>query len=128
VLAGYWNRDAAVITHCVGPGENAQHHPWAFVPDHASHQREISRLYAQSKGICVYLGDWHTHPSGAARLSPLDKRTLRSIADAPQARCPRPLMLLLAGDGETWSTQAFTLEPERRFLPRTVVSVELKVF
>lgn len=128
VLAGYWDDDVAVITQCVGPGENAKHNAWAFIPDHAFHEREIARLYAESQGACVYLGDWHTHPSGVSRLSPLDKRTLRSIADAPEAQCPRPLMLLLAGNGGAWSTKVFTLGPERRFLPRKVVAVELKVF
>lgn len=128
VLAGYWNNDAAVITHFVGPGKNAKHEAWTFVPDHAFHEQEIARLYAASQGTTIYLGDWHTHPSGVARLSPLDKRTLRAIADAPEARCPQPLMVLLAGSGAAWSTQVFTLGCDRRFFAPKVVRAELKVF
>lgn len=128
VLAGYWNGDSAVITHHIGPGENARHHAWTFAPDYAFHEREIARLYAATQGTTVYLGDWHTHPSGAARLSPLDKRTLRSIAEATEARCSRPLMMLLASSGEVWSTQVFTLGPERRFLPRKIIPVEMRAF
>lgn len=128
VLAGYRRDEAAVITDWVGPGKNAEHYHFNFTPDHDFHTAEIERLFAASGGTTVYLGDWHTHPSGAVRLSPLDKRTLRSIADAPEAQCSRPLMLLLAGDGESWSSRVFTLGAERRFLPRKVVAVELKVF
>lgn len=128
VLAGYWNRETVVITQCIGPGEGAKHHSSTFVPDYAFHDSEIARLYAESHGDTVYLGDWHTHPSGAARLSPLDKRTLRSIAVAPEAKCPRPLMVLLAGSGEAWSTQVFTLGLEMRILPRRVIQAELRVF
>lgn len=128
VLAGYWHEDVAVVTHCIGPGGNANHHAWSFAPDYAFHEREIARLYAASRGATVYLGDWHTHPSGPASLSPLDKRTLRSIAGSPEARCTRPLMVLLAGNWEAWSTQAFTLGPERRFIQRKIVRAELRVF
>ena len=127
-MAGYWNGDAAVITHCVGPGENAKHKACTFVPDYAFHEREIARLYAASLGTFTYLGDWHTHPSGAARLSSMDKRTLRAIADAPEAKCSRPLMAILAGSGEAWSTQVFTLGPEPRLLSRRIVPTALKVF
>jgi integrative and conjugative element protein (TIGR02256 family) len=128
VLAGYWHGDVAVITHCIGPGEHASHHASTFAPDYAFHEREIARLYATSQGTAVYLGDWHTHPSGAASLSPLDRRTLRAIADAPEARCTQPLMVLLAGSGDEWSTQVFSLGLQRRFLPRKIVQAELRVF
>lgn len=128
VLAGYWTDDSAVITDFVGPGESAIHHASTFVPDHEFHAQEIARLYADTNCATTYLGDWHTHPSGLARLSPLDKRTLRSIANAPEARCSHPLMILLAGRGEAWSMAAFTLGAERRFFPRKVHQVELRVF
>lgn len=128
VLAGYWNEGVAVITDFVGPGDDAQHARYQFVPDDEYHAAEIARLYRASNGTTTYLGDWHTHPSGVARPSPLDKRTLRHIARAPEARCPEPLMILLAGENATWSTQTFTLGPERRFLPRKVVPASLRVF
>lgn len=128
VLAGYWNDQAAVVTDFVGPGEDAQHDRYTFVPDDEYHATEIARLYSASNGATIYLGDWHTHPSGLARLSPLDKGTLRRIANAPEARCPNPLMVLLAGSGMTWRTQVFTLGATRSFLPRKIVPVELKIF
>lgn len=128
VLAGYWNHGAAVITHAIGPGEDAKHHAFAFLPDHAFHEREIARLYRGTNGMTTYLGDWHTHPNGVSQLSGVDMRTLRAIGEATDARCPDPLMLVLAGADNAWSTQAFSLGPSRRFLPRKVVSVDLKLF
>ena len=128
VLAGYWDGAEAVITDWVGPGENANHQRFNYTPDYDFHTKEIERLYAASEGTTIYLGDWHTHPSGASRLSPVDKRTLQMIADAPDAQCPRPLMLLLAGRSEDWSIQVFTLGPERRFFSRKIVQVELRTF
>lgn len=128
VIAGYWNNDEAVITSCIGPGDNAQHGAGAFLPDHAFHQHEIARLYAASGGAEVYLGDWHTHPSGVPRLSSVDKRTLRAIGDAPEAQCSTPLMVLLAGSQRSWTTRVFTLVPPRAFRARKVVPAELRVF
>lgn len=128
VIAGYWNNNAAVLTSCIGPGNNAKHDACAFLPDHAFHEREIARLYAASSGTEVYLGDWHTHPSGASRLSSLDKRTLRAIGDAPEARCSAPLMVLLAGSKDAWSTHVFTLGPERTLHSRKIVPAELRLF
>ncbi len=128
VLAGYWHDDAAVITDWVGPGEGAEHQRLTFSPDQAFHVKEIARLFKASQGVTVYLGDWHTHPSGATRLSAMDKRTLRAIANHSDARCSRPLMVLLARNGDAWSTQVFTLGFEKRMFSPKVIRVELRVF
>ena len=128
VLAGYWKEDAVVITDVVGPGEHAQHRRHTFLPDHAFHAEEIARLYTASQGTHVYLGDWHTHPRGAPRLSPMDKRTLRAIAISPEARCPRPIMALLSGCGQIWQSQVFTLGQDRGLLSPAVELAELRLF
>ncbi|MNF98083.1 hypothetical protein D3C84_809310 [compost metagenome] len=127
VMAGYWNGNSAVITEYVGPGDEATHSPTAFVPDHQFHVREIERIYAESNGRDVYLGDWHSHPSGPTALSRLDKRTLRTIAKDPDAQCLRPMMLL-AEDNISWSLHAFTLDDSRWLRPRKVVPMHVRVF
>lgn len=128
VIAGYWNGNSVVITECVGPGAEATHLPATFVPDYQFHAREIERIYAASNGRDVYLGDWHSHPSGPAALSALDKRTLRSIAKDQGAQCPRPVMLLLAEDKVAWSLYAFTLADSCWMRPSKVVSVQIRFF
>lgn len=128
VLAGYWNGEDAVITDVVGPGAGAEHERFHFTPDYEFHTREIARLYLASNGVTTYLGDWHSHPNGPSSLSPVDRRTLREIGDAPEARCPRPLMVLLSGGLDSWSVQSFTLGRHRRLLPRPVLGVDLCVY
>jgi integrative and conjugative element protein (TIGR02256 family) len=109
ILAGYINGNGAVVTEVVGPGPLAEHRPQTFLPDHAFHTEEMTRIFKQSEGRSTYLGDWHSHPVGPPSLSPLDKRTLRAIADSPGAFCPDPLMVLVSDVKVSWDVRAFNL-------------------
>jgi integrative and conjugative element protein (TIGR02256 family) len=110
ILAGYISGDAIVVTDIVGPGPLARHRRNSFLPDHEFHKVEMQRVYKASGGVVTYLGDWHSHPNGVAKLSKMDTTTLKSIADAPEAVCPRPLMVLLAGTQNKWKIHAFILD------------------
>lgn len=102
VLAGYLgDNDTIVITHVIGPGTKAVHGHDYFIPDHAFHQKEIARIYADSGSINTYLGDWHSHPDGGNDISKTDRETLRRIATASAARVSAPLMLIISG-GKPW--------------------------
>ena len=128
ILAGYVNGKAIVVTEVVGPGPNATHERILFCPDHEYHLQEMSRIYQASNGEHTYLGDWHTHPDGPSVLSPLDKKTLRAIARAPEAQCPQPLMLLLSGGPEDWKFNASRLDLPRRFRSRRVADVSINFY
>lgn len=115
VLLGYWavppslaplHRAEGVVTAVVGPGPRAEHRRATFSPDHDYHEREIARLYDASERRWAYLGDWHSHPDGTARLSEKDLTTMTRIATEPAARAPHPVMLLLVG-GEPWEPHAW---------------------
>ena len=99
VLLGYWIRERreVVVSGVVGPGPRARNTRKSFRPDYAFQENEIARLYQQSGRRLQYLGDWHSHPTGGISLSRKDKRTLREIASFAQARCPTPLMGVIAG-------------------------------
>lgn len=99
ILIGYGDERSSqsVVRACIGPGPRAVHGRSHFLPDHAYHEREVARLYAESGRVWSYLGDWHTHPCGGASLSWKDRHTLARIARSAEARAPRPLMVLLAG-------------------------------
>lgn len=99
VLVGYSgsDREEFVVSDAIGPGPRARHKRWRFSPDAVFHQEEVARLYEESGRTCSYLGDWHSHPGGGARLSFLDKLTLTRIALSRPARAPVPLMALLHG-------------------------------
>lgn len=95
-----WTGDAtgdAVVAEIIGPGPAARHATASFLPDHSWQREELARRYAESGRVHAYLGDWHTHPGGTGRASGRDRRTLASIAAAPLARAPRPLLAILAG-------------------------------
>ena len=99
ILLGYANASGTqvVVRASVGPGPRAVHRRRGFVPDHAYHELQTARIYADSGRVWSYLGDWHSHPSGTLVLSRIDRRTLARIARAPDARVPKPLMIVFAG-------------------------------
>jgi integrative and conjugative element protein (TIGR02256 family) len=102
ILMGYWSEPDVVITHATGPGPRAVHKTTGFLPDAEYQEQEVAFIYAESGRLSTYLGDWHSHPYGSTRLSWKDKRTLRRIAHAPEARCPQPLMAVMAGEEGQW--------------------------
>lgn len=127
VLLGYRNGSDCVITHIVGPGHEAQHARYGFIPDTA-YQREVTlRVFEETRGVSRYLGDWHTHPGAAARLSSIDKRTLRRIARSCEAQCPAPLMLVLGQGQPEWLPRIYSTQAcwSARAEP---VELELRIF
>lgn len=116
---GYWTKDDVVITDVVGPGPNAFHDKHRFYPDSQYQERRVAEIYEQSGRLSTYLGDWHTHPGGSARLSRRDRRTLRAIGRSPDARCDRPVMLVLAGQEDNWVVAVWRLRLGG-FLPKVL--------
>lgn len=128
VLVGYRARNTEmVVTAVVGPGPNATHELERFIPDTTYQQDEISRLYADSGRMVEYLGDWHSHPGHNTQLSPQDVRTLRSIAAAPQARQPEPIMVIL-GPRVPWAFAVWQWRRCRLPMRSPVISLQSTVF
>ncbi len=112
LLLGYRAAQGDVIvTQMTGPGPQALHRPKSFVPDAPWQAANLAQRYADSGGYLEYLGDWHTHPDGQAVLSRPDRRTLYRIAAHVAARCPDPVMIILAGRGP-WHLAAFYPSPK----------------
>jgi integrative and conjugative element protein (TIGR02256 family) len=110
ILMGYWAESDVVITDAIGPGPKAVHYAVGFLPDAEYHEKEVARIYKQSDRTSTYLGDWHTHPYGSTRLSRRDRRTMKRIACSHEARCPKPLMAVLAGGKREWITDVWSLD------------------
>jgi integrative and conjugative element protein (TIGR02256 family) len=109
ILLGYPGRDDPGIVSVlfeIGPGPNAMHKPYRFEPDGPWQEREIAAAYERSDRIATYLGDWHSHPDGSPRPSGLDRATARKIARTPEARCPHPLIVILADGKRKWDVAA----------------------
>lgn len=96
VFIGYKSSEnEIVITKIIGPGPSAVHESERFVPDQIYQEEELEKHFYSSKNTEVYLGDWHTHPSGRSYLSKLDFKTLKRIARYKESRLNHPLMGIL---------------------------------
>lgn len=114
-----------VVARAIGPGPNAVHERTRFIPDGAWTDEQVGRVYEASGRLVTYVGDWHSHPGGSPSLSGTDVETLRRISRLPEARCPHPVMVVVAGRAGEWTTKAHVLRPTRRIL-RWVSTVELE--
>lgn len=125
---GYWpDSTSVVITDVIGPGPDAKHARYSFHPDVVHHDDEIERIYLASGRLHTYLGDWHTHPKGAARTSQKDRKTLRAIATDSFARAPRPLMAILAGN-QNWKIAVWSMEGKGFFWTARVALARVELF
>lgn len=98
MLIGWVNddRNEAVIAVVLGPGPGAEHELVRFRPDADWQQQHLGDLYLRTGGRLTFVGDWHVHPNGGFGMSRRDRKTMGHTAAAPDARCPQPVMLLLA--------------------------------
>lgn len=85
----------AVVAVAYGPGANARHRPHSLAPDRDATDAAIRNVYARSRGALSYVGDWHTHPGGAARPSRRDVRALLTIAAEPAVDLPQPIAIIV---------------------------------
>jgi integrative and conjugative element protein (TIGR02256 family) len=126
-----WRMDdlALVVTAVIGPGPNAEHGKHHFQPDQEWQLKRIAEHYEDTGRRETYLGDWHSHPNASLGiLSRSDRRVLRRVAAAPSARCPRPLMLLLAGGPGDWSVATWIARLHRRpFLWPTLIVARAEI-
>jgi integrative and conjugative element protein (TIGR02256 family) len=122
VLLGYEaGGNDVVVCSLIGAGPEAKRRRSGFEPDGEWQEGEIARAYEQSGRIHTYLGDWHSHPDGAARPSRRDRDTARRIAKHREARAPRPLMLIVARDDEQWEVAAYRGHRKRMTRARLVL-------
>lgn len=113
MLLGWENdqRNEVVVLATIGPGPGATHSRTAFRSDGAWQQDQLESAYLQSDGVVTYLGDWHVHPFGGFGMSRRDRRTMAKTGLDPDARCPRPLMALLAWEDDRYRLGVWMWEP-----------------
>jgi integrative and conjugative element protein (TIGR02256 family) len=126
VLLGYAaTKTEIVIAELVGPGPNAAHLLEGFTPDYRFHETEVARCYERSGRQHQYIGDWHSHPDGALAMSRTDRKALRNIAKAKDARVANPIMLIIAG-WQQWKAAAWQLY--RQQLRHRLVVSSIRIF
>lgn len=95
-LFGYAVESEVVVNKALPPGHRARHDRTRLVPHPDDVQEEINRVFEESGGRLLYLGDWHTHPLGAARPSGTDMNSARKMAANDAVDLPEPLVLIQA--------------------------------
>lgn len=85
------------ITSLIGPGPNSRATRVSFEPDYDYQQAQLDELYERHGGHLAYVGDWHSHPTGACSPSHTDVRALLAIRSDVEARCPDPVMIICGG-------------------------------
>lgn len=94
------------IDHVIGPGTNAVHGRFHFIPDLQWQHERIAERFYETNGRSTYLGDWHSHPSAShGKLSQKDKDAIKTIIQAPEAKCESPLMMILWSGEPEWHAQ-----------------------
>lgn len=124
LLLGWRDDRERIVTGLVGPGPGALHGRNAFVPDHAWQVAQLHQAFSASGGDLDYLGDWHSHPAGAAQLSPVDRTTLARIA----RRVPDPIMVIAAGAGHGWTLGSWSGKRAMLWRPAVIEERSLRPF
>jgi len=129
VLLGYRSDSGiSVVVAATGPGPRARHTDTRYVPDAAYDQQQITEAFDATEGQVTYIGDWHSHSTGSGRLSHLDRKTLSRIANATDAFCPRPVMLIALRDTRTeWQLRAWEGSLVRLGFRRWLVAVSRQI-
>lgn len=127
MLLGYVaDNNEPVITKIIGPGPNAKHGRFKFVPDGAFQQKLLEEYFKKTNGGETYLGDWHTHPKGSAIPSYTDKKTLANIALLASSGISNPIMAILGSGEGSWSLEVIRfLSEDRKFLFRRYLITNL---
>lgn len=92
----------AVVEEIVGPGPDALHGRFRFLPDGRWQRSQMLKAFYASGGVVTYLGDWHSHPNGGRAPSRRDLKTVRAVARRRRARTPNPLSAILYGGDQDW--------------------------
>lgn len=101
VLAGMRQPDGSIhLTHASGPGPKAIHEPTRFEKDVEFCQKFLDKLYMETSGEVVYMGEWHSHPNSDNRPSGLDLRSLSEISEQQEYLTENPVMIIFSSKGQ----------------------------
>jgi len=75
ILIGQYRGPHIEITDITLPGKSDRASLFRFDRRDAVHQRSAAKAWRVSGNTKTYVGEWHTHPFGAATPSGMDKRT-----------------------------------------------------
>lgn len=91
----------ARIERVIAANQSATRQRYKFVRPSDYEDRQLGKIYQQSKGRLLYLGEWHSHPGGPAMPSGTDIATMVSLARDTKVAANTPILIVLGGDLKT---------------------------
>lgn len=81
VLLGrfHFKKRIVFVTEATGPPKDSIRRSHVFVRGVRNLPEEIQQAFDASGGLITYVGEWHTHPRGSGRLSPVDWEAVHQL-------------------------------------------------
>lgn len=81
LLVGYVNlkRKIVYVSHALQPSRDSHGTREGFTRGVEGYPAAIKEIEARTGGILGYVGEWHTHPEGSTKPSPIDRGALAEI-------------------------------------------------
>ncbi|MGW6489329.1 Mov34/MPN/PAD-1 family protein [Streptomyces sp. NPDC055056] len=119
ILLGHHAHDTVTVHHAGTPGPAAVRTPTYFLRDLAHAQALADRAFAADGSIWV--GEWHTHPTGKPVPSARDTATYRQLLGDPELGFHSVVAIILARHENCWVGAAWAARHDG------IMPVELRV-
>ncbi|WP_237404790.1 Mov34/MPN/PAD-1 family protein [Actinacidiphila reveromycinica] len=106
ILLGHHIRDTVTVRHAGTPGPAAVRTPTYFLRDLAHAQALADEAFTTDAS--VWIGEWHTHPTGPPAPSARDTATYRRLLGDAELGFHSIVALILAYRGGRWTESAWT--------------------
>jgi integrative and conjugative element protein (TIGR02256 family) len=102
VLLGSFDmaRKVALVSGALPSPEDSKEWPTVYIRGSAGLRAAVSRSEIATGGGLEYVGEWHSHPSGATAGPSKDDRRALSLLSEVMAEDARPAVMLIVADGE----------------------------
>ncbi|UFQ99826.1 Mov34/MPN/PAD-1 family protein [Streptomyces sp. Go40/10] len=120
ILLGHHARDTVTVQHAGTPGPAAVRTPTYFLRDLAHAQALASVAFAADRS--VWVGEWHTHPTGRPVPSARDTATYRGLLDDPELGFHSVIAVIFAAQQGRWTGVAWTCHSGRITPARLTIS------
>jgi integrative and conjugative element protein (TIGR02256 family) len=111
ILLGHHTSDTITIRHAGTPGPTAVRTPTYFLRDLAHAQALADQAFMTDAS--VWVGEWHTHPTGPPAPSTRDTTTYRQLLDDPELGFHSVVALIFTRRDDQWSATAWACHGRR---------------
>ena len=113
ILIGEFRGPHIAITEMTLPGKDDEGSLFRFIRKDRSHQKRAMAAWRQSNKTKTFVGEWHTHPSGTATPSSIDKKTWKRLT--MDARTPLIFIIAAPNDVGIFRGEMISLKRKRKF-------------